>query len=153
MNKKWIVSITVFTVLFALIAWGYYRLVKPTIILKEYGENLHELGVPSDTLIMADRQCGYVNLEKFISLARKGDPNVTVKKAKKDSVTITTQVPAQFFRIDGDRWWKEQYKNLPVTFPDDHSFRAKVEKRDSVQYIYIPYQILTNLAAYNERNN
>lgn len=150
--KKWIVSITVFTVCFALAAWGLYMLLKPSISLREYGRPVYELGSAVDTLMLADRQCGYVNLDKFMALARKSDPNVSIQTAKRDSVTISTQVPSQFFRIDGDRWWKEKYKNVPVSFPDNKSFRAKVEKWDGVEYIYIPYQILTNLAAYNERN-
>ena len=102
------------------------------------------------TILHNDRQCGNVNLNKFIALASGKprnvfDPSHHIRRTE-DSITFSTSLPSIFFGQDNGKWWKSRYKNLPISFPDNNSFTAAVCKKDSIEYIYIPYEILMCLA-------
>lgn len=100
---------------------------------------------------LLDRHYGDVNLAKFIELASRKprsvfDPANNMVRTG-DSITFSTSTPAIFFGSDDNgEWWRNKYKDLPISFPDEHSFRAAVHMIDSVEYIVIPYQILFSLA-------
>ena len=103
------------------------------------------------TLLENGRHYGNVNLEMFLELASKKphtifEPSRDVRRDG-DSITISTKTPSMFFgRNDGVQWRKKYGDNLPISFPDEYSFRAALRTIDGVEYICIPYHILYSLA-------
>lgn len=94
---------------------------------------------------------GYINYDRFIKLTKNKLPkdtlnNVTVRG---DSVYFKTRTPHYFFG-QNDRWTR-QYKNLPIHITDD-GFNAKLTTIDSIRYVFLPYQILVNLAKMGENS-
>lgn len=153
--KKKLIRLLLYILCTGVFAFILHFISKPELGEKKYETKVHYLQKDS-TLLDGGRQCGDVNLHKFIELAAKKGTNVfdSTKNVtrRRDSITFSTSVPSMFFGIDGGQWWKEKYKILPISFPDDHSFRAVIHKKDGVEYIYIPYHILSCLAgSFNEQ--
>ncbi len=106
----------------------------------------------TDSLMIDERHAGYINLEKFVNTAlldRDGCFNSSCisYSSKRDSVTFKmVQVGKDkiFYGADHGKWWRHKYKNIPVNTQDTF-FTASVSVYDSIEYIYIPYQILACL--------
>lgn len=101
-----------------------------------------------DSMLIANRHMGYVNYKLFSELMTKiCRETVTVIEEDGDSAYFSVREPKDLF---GDNYedkasWIRQYKNLPITVTDK-GFNARLETIDSVVYVYIPYQILSNMA-------
>lgn len=152
-NTKKIVGLIVLILCFCLAGVSLYYVFRPKLTASPYTAAVFDLG-ESKALLEDGRQCGYVNLDNFIRLASSKDKvfnkNTDVKR-ERDSVIISTKDPSMFFGIDNGVWWRNKYENLPVSFPDNYSFKAALSEQNHVEYIYIPYQILSCLVAYCER--
>jgi hypothetical protein len=91
-----------------------------------------------------DRQAGYVNLDKFVSLASKSSRFVSYSRAGRDSVTFKSTEPIFFFGKDAVLL---DSKNLGISIGEDRkSFTAEVKEIDDVKYVYMPYHILKTVA-------
>ncbi len=91
------------------------------------------------------RQVGYVNLDKFVALAENTSYFDSYKKAGRDSITFKAKSSRIFFGPDDHLLG---YENLCISIGEDHkSFTAEVKEINGVKYIYIPYHVLTSLAA------
>lgn len=153
--KKKITKLVAFIICFSLASVVLIWLSEPKLQTRAYTTRVYSL--QSDTTLLDDgRQYGDINLQKFIELASKKpasvfNPSTDVIRTR-DSITFKTTVPSIFFGIDGGSWWKTKYKILPISFPDDFSFRAAIHTKDSTEFIFIPYHILSCLAgSFNER--
>lgn len=62
-----------------------------------------------------------------------------------DSVRFIIRDAYQFYGTDEGKAWIGAYKNLPIHI-DKEGFTAKLETIDSVEYVYLPYQILSCVA-------
>ena len=148
------IGFLLFLICAALIAFLVFNYSKPKLSETPFKESIHLL--QKDSTLMEDgRQYGDINLDKFIELASRKPRSVfnpaTDVVRSGDSVTFSSNSPAIFFGVDNGAWWKKKYKELPISFPDERSFRAVVHTKDSVEYILIPYEILSCLAgSFNE---
>lgn len=148
-------SIFYYIICLVLVGVCLFWMSRPALENKAYSTRV--FSTQADPVLLDDgRQYGDVNLLKFIELASKKPSTVfnpaTDMVRTRDSITFTTSAPSIFFGVDGGAWWKKKYKNLPISFPDDHSFQAAIHVKDSTEYIFIPYQILSCLAAsFNEQ--
>lgn len=104
----------------------------------------------NDSIMLEGRHMGYVNLNKFIELAKKLPPQGTFTETDysidDDSIKIIVKDVLNFYGPDGGIDWIFAYKNIPISI-SDNGFSAAVKEIDSVQYMYIPYQILSVVAA------
>lgn len=159
--KKKITKIIIICSVFIVASLCIYSTSRPKLTTIDYKVKNYDLA-SIDSLILEDnRHCGWVNLERFIGLTsqqgtRYFDDQSCVKR-EKDSVVISINPTRQqvFFGTDDGQWWRKDrnYANLPITFPTESSFKARVKQEDGVEYIYIPYQILVSLAEYSEPEN
>lgn len=107
-----------------------------------------------DTLLIENRQMGYVDLEKFDALAQRLEPfrydSESCLTRNGDSVTIVLKVsdPSVFFNsYNIDSLKSGYYRNMPISVVDaGKGFTAKVATINEREYIYIPYFVLANLA-------
>lgn len=158
------IKIVFFILINAVTIATFYQFTNPRLKQSVFEPNEYLL---SDTLLVHDdyRQCGTINLNKFIKLAsERGTSQFDQRTIKRfssrghDSITFVSSDPAMFFGTDGGRWWREEkaYSNLPISFPDGvrgGAFTAAVEKINGTEYIYIPYQILLCVSQYNFRQS
>ena len=144
---KKILSLLAYVGFIGLLGLVTVKLTRPKLGSNPIRTTVHSL--KDSTLLGDGRQYGDVNLDMFIELVSRKPVSVfdpdrdTVRTG--DSITFSTRTPFIFFGIDDGEWWKTKYKDLPVSFPDDHSFRAAVHTKDGVEYMLIPYQILSCL--------
>lgn len=151
--KKKFLTLLVYIVCFFVFGWFVLKISQPKMHKKTYSSSVFSF--QTDSLLLDERHCGDINLQKFIELASQKDVSIfNVSRdvvRTNDSITFSTSLRSIFFGQEGGAKWKNKYKNLPVSFPDDHSFRAVVHTIDGVEYIYIPFQILSCLASsFNE---
>ena len=109
-----------------------------------FGRNTY---TSKDTTLVADRHMGYVNFNRFSELMKQVCVNGTTIEEDGDSAYFIVNKPQRLFgqNYKDDESWIRQYKNLPITVTDK-GFNARLETIDSVVYVYIPYQILSNMA-------
>lgn len=109
-----------------------------------FGRNTY---TSKDTTLIADRHMGYVNFNRFSELMKQVCVNGTTIEENGDSAYFSVNKPQRLFgqNYKDDESWIRQYKNLPITVTDK-GFNARLETIDSVVYVYIPYQILSNMA-------
>lgn len=109
-----------------------------------FGRNTY---TSKDTTLIADRHMGYVNFNRFSELMKQVCVNGTTIEENGDSAYFSVNKPQRLFgqNYKDDESWISQYKNLPITVTDK-GFNARLETIDSVVYVYIPYQILSNMA-------
>lgn len=103
----------------------------------------------TDSTMIMDRHMGYVNYERFVKLTKDVFSNVGKIdiSVQGDSAYFNTKYTHYFYgQNDG---WIEQYKNLPIHISND-GFSAKIQEIDTIQYVFLPYQILSNIAKYGE---
>lgn len=104
----------------------------------------------NDTIMLEGRHMGYVNLNKFIELAKKLPPQGTFTETEysvdDDSIKIIVKDVLNFYGSDGGIDWIDSYKNMPISI-NSNGFTAAIKEIDSVLYMYIPYQILSVVAA------
>lgn len=103
---------------------------------------------PNDSVMIESRQIGNISLDKFIALALKAntfDFDTTCVKRDGDSILFVVKQPKMFFGADAGKWWTKKYPNSPIKILNDNSFKAKVNKINDKEYIYIPYQVLSSL--------
>ena len=101
-----------------------------------------------DSIMLEGRHMGYVNMRKFIDLSKKlpnrcftnNDYNI-----QSDSIAIKVNNKRFFYGIDGGANWIHAYKNIPIHITED-GFKAAISEIDSIEYIYIPYQVLSSVA-------
>lgn len=101
-----------------------------------------------DSIMLEQRHMGYITLSKFVKLAQKlpkGCFTASDYSIEKDSVRFIIRDAYQFYGTDEGKAWIGAYKNLPIHI-DEEGFTAKLETIDSVEYIYLPYQILSCVA-------
>jgi hypothetical protein len=101
---------------------------------------------------MKERLAGNINLSKFQEQVKQiPDYKMAIMAIKDDSITFLTSDISQeaFF---GDRRTdriKAIYRHGPIHLiyngRNISGFRAKVSTEDSIQYIYLPYDILANV--------
>jgi len=111
---------------------------------------------PNDSTMIESRQIGNISLDKFIGLAlqaSKSDFDTTCVKRNSDSILIIVKQPKMFFGADAGKWWTKKYSNSPIRILDNNSFKAKVNKINTKEYIYIPYQILSCLVDFIGESN
>lgn len=145
-HKRTLVII-VSAIIFIVISVRFYRCSRPKLTLKSNEIKTYIFSNDTDTLL-PDRHCGWINLDKFIELAKEKSNTVKTTYSQ-DSITISIDIDNLFGLDNGN--WRNKYKNLPVRFPDDNSFTAKIKGENDTAYIYIPYQILSKLAAVDEK--
>ena len=107
-----------------------------------------------DSMFIADRHMGYVNYQRFSDLMKKVCGNGTIIEEDDDSVYFSVSRPQRLFgqNYKDEESWTKQYKNLPITITEN-GFNAHHETIDSVVYVYIPYQILSNMAKLTKGSN
>lgn len=125
----------------------------PKIVIPEVTEQKYQHSVVSiaDTVIVPNRHCGYVSLDKL-----KSETKCTSKDKGNDSVILI------FNRFDNKRilgeggrkseWIKKYGQMLPISLSDTSLTAKKMEINDTV-YIYIPYQIVDNVMATRKNRN
>lgn len=157
MNKPIInkvLTILLYSVLFCIAGIALFYVLRPRLVLTDNSADVYDLK-DMKSLLDDGRQCGYVNLENFIKLCSENSSMVFNAKSDvkimKDSIVFSSKDPNMFFGIDNGNWWKNKYENMPVSFPDANSFKAALLDQKGIKYIYIPYQILLCVVAYNER--
>lgn len=109
----------------------------------------HVLHTLEDSVMLDGRHMGHVTFSKFVELAQKLPRNrftASDYSIEKDSVWFTIRDPYQFYGTDGGKKWISSYKNLPIRVTEE-GFMAKLETIDSVQYVYLPYHILSWVAS------
>ena len=150
--RKHIWVIISFVLFFAVILLAVYIEpgVKP-VTYKSFEFELAEGAMLDSDNEFHERYVGYVNLDKFKELvekANKKDYGIKYGRPgllKTDSITFKSPKSADVFM--GDDTLLLKYKKLGISIGDGgHSFTAKVEKFDGVEYIYIPYHVLVSLA-------
>lgn len=152
MKKAFIISI--YTVVVICIGILLHKSCKPQISgeLRAKFENQN----PSDSLMIESRQIGNISLDKFISLAlkvHKSNFDTTCVKRDGDSILIVVKQTKMFYGSDAGGWWANKYKNSPIKIFENNSFKAKINKINGKEYIYIPYHILSCLADFIGENN
>ena len=91
------------------------------------------------------RQAGYVNLDKFVALAQQTLYFDSYRRVGRDSIQFKANSARIFFGQDSHLLG---YENLCINIEEDRkSFVAEVKEIDGVKYVYIPYHVLTSLAA------
>lgn len=154
MTRKIIVSV-VFVIVCALMFWGIYK--TSVVDLKSGGDCVCYRYDMADSLMLEERHMGYVNLHKFLNLAATHNSfdSISDFKWENDSTVrfdVKNRVDSRvlFYGSDCGVDWKSRFKNIPVSITDS-CFSAKVKVIDSIEYVYIPYQILTSVALSVER--
>lgn len=108
---------------------------------KRFDSNIY---TSKDSFMIMDRHMGYINYERFANLTKE----ILLKRSptdisiQGDSAYFKTMYPHYFFGQNDD--WTRQYKNLPIHITED-GFSAKLQEIDTVLYVLIPYQILSNV--------
>lgn len=99
-----------------------------------------------DSMLIADRHMGLVNYKLFSELLTRVCGNDTKINTDEDSTYIRVSRPQRIFgqNYKDEGSWLKQYKNLPITITNN-GFNARLETKDSVVYIKIPYQLLSNI--------
>jgi hypothetical protein len=102
-----------------------------------------------DSIMIMNRHMGYINYDLFVKLVQENLPkdSQNVILTQSDSVYFKTK-HTHFFFDQNDKWTR-QYKNLPIHITPN-GFSAKLQMIDSVQYVFLPYQILANVAKIGE---
>lgn len=112
--------------------------------------NVDVIRAVEDSIMLPDRHMGYVNVAKFVELSKKLPNNCFTDddySIEKDSIWITVHSRRYFYGMDGGDYWISFYKNIPIRI-EDNGFMAEIKDVDSVQYMYIPYQILSTVASH-----
>ena len=111
----------------------------------------------ADSTLLDERHMGYVNLHKFLKLASTHNSfdSISDFKWENDSTVrfdVKNRVDSRvlFYGSDCGVDWRSRFKNIPVSITDS-CFSAKVKVIDSIEYVYMPYQILTSVALSVER--
>ena len=156
--KKKITKIIIICSAFIVASICVYHTSRPKLTTTGYETKIYDLAT-IDSLIEEDnRHCGWINLDMFVGLtaqqgARYFDSQNNVRH-EDDSVIISIDPSRRqlFFGADDGQWWRKDrnYTNLPITFPTESSFKARVKQENDAEYIYIPYQILVSLAEFSE---
>jgi len=151
MNK--VLKIIIFTVGVICIGILLNKSCKPKISseLRAKFENLNP-----DSIMIESRQIGNVSLDKFVALALQSHRSrfdSTCIKRDGDSILFIVKLPEMFYGADDGEWWTTTYKNLPIHIYDNKSFKAKINEINGKEYIYIPYHILSCLAAFSGENS
>lgn len=104
----------------------------------------------ADSTLLDDRHMGYINLHKFLKLASTDISFDSISDFKRENDTIvsfTVKSLVMFYGADYGNYWKNNFKNMPICITDS-GFTARVRDIDSVEYVYLPYQILASVAGY-----
>ncbi len=104
-----------------------------------------EIYTTNDSSLLMDRHIGYINYERFVNLTTKNFSKVASVSINEqgDSVSFKSKYPHYFYGQNDE--WIKRYNNLPIHINND-GFTAKLETIDSVKYLLLPYQILSNVA-------
>lgn len=107
-----------------------------------FSENMY---MSKDSILIMNRHMGYIRYDRFVNLIKdkltKAAP--TDISVRGDSVYFRTKYPHYFYGQNDN--WIRQYKNLPIHITNE-GFKAKLQTIDTIQYVLIPYQILSNVA-------
>lgn len=110
----------------------------------------------SDSTLIENRHIGYINYKKFVNLINSVLPQMcTIEYINQgnDSVHFKMNESFYYYIFGQNDEWVKKYQNMPICIKKD-GFIAKTEiKNDSVRYVYIPYQILSNVAKLGEKNS
>ena len=109
-----------------------------------------------DSTMIESRQIGNISLDKFITLALQADKfdfDTTCVKRVGDSILFVVKQPKMFYGADAGEWWTKKYKNSPIQILENNSFKARINKIDGKEYLYIPYHILSCLVDFIGENN
>lgn len=150
-NKKKTIHITILTI---------FLIVSVMLVLGIGKVRMHPgvadgMQILGDSVMLDGRHMGWVNLNKFLEKAQKMPKKLFTAsdyEIKGDSVVIHVRHKSYFYGQDEGRYWIHAYKNIPIRFTDD-GFVAAVKKIDTVQYLYIPYQILSSVVSTAEPDN
>ena len=107
----------------------------------------------SDEKLYGPRQCGWVNLKLFSDYAKSKDPSFTFSE-KENSVGFSTLSCDRYFGANGveSNMIIKYSSSLSISI-DSNGFEAKKETIDSIDYVYIPYIILSNLSNIGDVKN
>ena len=99
-----------------------------------------------DSSMIMGRHMGYINYERFVELVKKEIPDTQIS-IEGDSACFSTQNLHYYLGQEDD--WTRKYRNIPIHINKD-GFSAKLQKIDTVQYVLLPFQILSNVAKLDE---
>jgi hypothetical protein len=139
MNKKAKKNIVLIVIGLIYSVWIFYTSIPNIASGKGLGRSIY---TTKDSTLIEHRHAGYINLKCFKELVDKKCPGASLT-IKGDSVTVEVKQYAHYF-YSQNRSWTHHYKDLPIRVTDTW-FRARVEKKDTTQYVFLPYQILVNL--------
>lgn len=144
MNKDRKIILVVFIVIISFI--GFCIFTTSTIdINKSEGFNKNTYK-DSDTYMIMNRHMGYVNFNLFKDTLRHLQEKVDIA-IEDDSVILKSSKIENLLgqnSYNAKEHWTEKYQNLPIR-KIEGGFKAKLEEIDGVEYILIPYQVISNV--------
>lgn len=107
-----------------------------------------------DSMLIANRHMGLVNCKLFSELLTKVCGDGTDIRVDEDSAYFRVSRPQRIFgqNYKDKESWTKKYKNLPIAITEG-GFNARLETKDSVVYVEIPYQLLSNIAKFTKGSN
>lgn len=153
-NKDKRKSIIILFISIILIIGGCWIIVDPIVKISPGKGFDRYLYTNSDSTLIDNRHMGYINYEKFVNLINTVLPQIcTIEyfNQGKDSILFKMNEALYYYIFGQNDGWTKKYHNMPIRIKND-GFIAKIEtKNDSVKYVYIPYQILSNIAKLGEK--